>query len=258
MLYSYEWLVVAYFIALAGVAPFTNAKRGKKWRALLLSSSIIVLVVAGSRGWSAGVRAWLPHVYLLGGYWIPALLAPATPDPAFEAWLLRTEAALRRYTIKAPGWIVPGLELSYLMCYVLVPASFAVVWSYGTGAQIDRFWLSILLSGYACYWTVPWMVSRPPRLIAAGAMAPLHAIASVNRRVLAGVSHGLITFPSGHAAVATAAALAVFPVSRTGGIATGIVAAGIAAGATVGGYHFAIDVILGVIIGLVAALAATF
>ena len=113
--------------------------------------------------------------------------------------------------------------------------------------------LSVLLSGYACYCTVPWLVSRPPRLLLGGAAPPPTSIASLNVRLLSHVSHQLITFPSGHVAVSTAAALSVFSVWAPAGIVIGIVAVGIAAGAVIGGYHFRVDVLAGAAVGIAAA-----
>ena len=55
------------------------------------------------------------------------------------------------------------VELAYLLCYPLVPLSFAVVWLKGSPGDIERFWLTVLVAGYGCYATLPWLVSRPPR-----------------------------------------------------------------------------------------------
>jgi membrane-associated phospholipid phosphatase len=81
-------------------------------------------------------------------------------------------------------------------------------------------------------------------------------VASFTVVLLGRVSHQLNTFPSGHVAVATAVALAIFPVSRLAGVIFGVIAAGIAAGAAAGRYHYGIDVVVGAVVGIVAALAA--
>jgi membrane-associated phospholipid phosphatase len=78
-------------------------------------------------------------------------------------------------------------------------------------------------------------------------------VASFNVLLLRRVSHQFNTFPSGHVAVATAVALAVFPVSRLAGVILGVIAAGIAAGAAAGRYHYGIDVVAGAGVGIVAA-----
>jgi membrane-associated phospholipid phosphatase len=78
------------------------------------------------------------------------------------------------------------------------------------------------------------------------------ALAAVNTAVLDRVSHQLNTFPSGHVAVAIAAASSAISVWWPAGLVLGIVAAGIAIGAVAGRYHYVMDVIFGVIVGLAA------
>jgi membrane-associated phospholipid phosphatase len=139
----------------------------------------------------------------------------------------------------------------------VVPAAFVTVWLSGTTGQVDRYWVAVLVSGFVCYGSLPWLVSRPPRMFGElHASRPGRSVAAFNVSVLRRVSHELNTFPSGHVAVATAVALMLFPVSRAAGAVFGIVAAGIAAGAAIGRYHYGVDVIAGVLIGLAAALAA--
>lgn len=197
-------------------------------------------------------RAWLPLVWLVSGYWIPALLVPATPDRAFERWLVETDAQWRVSQIRLPGGIRHALELAYLACYVLVPAAFALVWRLGTERDVDRFWFAVLLSGYACYGTVPWLVARPPRVLE-NPRPSTRGLAAFNVGLLRRVSHQMTTFPSGHVAVAAAAALTMLPVSIGGAAVVGLVAFGIAAGAVAGRYHFAVDVVLGAVVGAAAA-----
>ncbi len=202
-----------------------------------------------------GVRAWMPITYLVLGYWIPAILTPSKPDAAFEAWLRETDRQWGLASLRVPAWLRHPLEIAYLFCYPLVPAAFAFVWMRGGAADVERFWFATLLAGYACYATVPWLASRPPRLLAP-AGDPGGAVATLNVRVLSRVSHQLTTFPSGHVAVATAAALAIWPVSRPTGLALAAIAAGIGAGAVAGRYHFAVDVVLGVVVGVVAVMVS--
>jgi membrane-associated phospholipid phosphatase len=62
----------------------------------------------------------------------------------------------------------------------------------------------------------------------------------------------LNTFPSGHVAVAAAAAVAAGSVSTQAGIALAAVVGAITVGAAAGGYHYVIDVILGLIVAFAA------
>jgi membrane-associated phospholipid phosphatase len=246
----FEWLVVAYFSALVLLASVVRPDRRRRARAILRAGAVIAGVLAGARVLSIELRQWLPHAYLALGYWIPALLAPEVLDEtAFERWLQQTESWWGRFALPLPRWVMPGLELSYLLCYPLVPVAFVVVWTWGSGPDVNRLWLAVLSSGYCCYATIPWLVGRPPRR-ADPSSRPRQGLARLNVFVLDRASHGLVTFPSGHAAVATSAALVTATVSPAAGLVLGIAAAAVGVGAIVGRYHYTIDVVLGIAVGM--------
>ena len=141
-----------------------------------------------------------------------------------------------------PRWLTPELELGYLACFPLVPISFAAVWTAGSPADVARYWLAVLVAGYACYITLPWLVSRPPRLIEESCVdVALTDITRLNRFVLGRVSHRLNTFPSGHVAVSVAAAISVGKVWPAAGVVLGAVAAAVAVDAVAGRYHYVAD-----------------
>ncbi|HET9268525.1 MAG TPA: phosphatase PAP2 family protein [Vicinamibacterales bacterium] len=254
-MHPHELLVVGYFVALAMATRRARTDEAHRRRAMRLAILTAGAVVAAAFLTPASVRAWMPIIYLVLGYWIPAILTPSKPDAAFETWLRQTDADWGLAALRVPSWIRQPLELAYLFCYPLVPAAFAVVWTLGRDTDIQRFWFATLLAGYACYATVPWLASRPPRLLAPSS-DPGGVVAAFNVRVLRRVSHQLTTFPSGHVAVATAAALTIWPVSRPAGLLLAAIAAGIAGGAVAGRYHFAVDVVLGVVVGAVAVLVS--
>ncbi|MNC88548.1 PAP2 superfamily protein [compost metagenome] len=110
------------------------------------------------------------------------------------------------------------------------------------------------MAGFACYVTLPWLLSRPPRLITGTGSAP--QMAAINALVLGRVSHQLNTFPSGHVAVALAASGVLWPVSPAASAAVGCAAAAIAAAAAAGRYHYVTDVWAGGLVGLVAVTLA--
>ncbi|MET0215163.1 MAG: phosphatase PAP2 family protein [Vicinamibacterales bacterium] len=206
-------------------------------------------VIAASQAGEA-LRGWLGHAYLVAGYWIPALLIPSADPPGrFESWLVRSDQWFRIFSVSLPAWAASILELSYLLCYVLVPVAFVLVWTSGTMADVDRFWTAVLLSGFLCYVSLPWLVSRPPRTLSAAAVASA-GVHRVNEFVLKRISHGLNTFPSGHVAVSLAAALEVMSISQPAGIVLLVIASAIAAGAVLGRYHYALDVVVGAILGM--------
>jgi membrane-associated phospholipid phosphatase len=247
----FERLAAAYFVVVAVSAWLTDAPRARRLRAILYAGLVLVLLAAAAWRGSPTLRAWLPHAYLVFGYWLPAVLTRGVAHPRFEAWLQRTDERIGVRLVRRPSWLSHCLELAYLLCYPLVPSAFAVVFARGASPDVDRFWEAVLLSGYACYVTLPWLTSRPPRLLSAATDAA-RGVAAVNAFVLGRVSHQLTTFPSGHAAVSVASALSVASVSGAAGMVFGLLAASIAVAAVVGRYHYAIDVLLGVLIGMIA------
>lgn len=217
-------------------------------------------IVALAHVLPADVRLWLGHLFLVAGYWLPALLVTRSPQ-RFEAWLRRTESFGPFGSFRSFGsfW-----ELAYLCCYPFVPAAFLTVYRNGSVADVDRFWTSVLAAGYVCYISLPWLVSRPPRIVMRSdanvsndANDPNDAalwIRHMNLKVLDRLSHGWNTFPSGHVAVAFAAAFSTFSVSPPAGLAFAIVAIGIALGSVSGRYHYMVDALAGVVVGIVMPL----
>jgi len=254
-MFRFEGVATVYFLLLALGATLAPAPRRRVLRAAAVSCSIVLCIVAASRTLPDDARVWLPHLYLVMGYWLPSMLTTAPAESRFEAWLRRHDEVWRRHVGALSPSAAGVLELAYIACFVVVPLAFVTVWTLGTAQQVERFWVAVLLSGFACYITLPWLVSRPPRLFLDGP-APRPGVASFNVSVLRTVSHQFNTFPSGHVAVATAIALAVFPVWRLAGVIFGIVAVGIAAGAAAGRYHYGIDVVVGAVVGIVAAALA--
>lgn len=201
----------------------------------------------------ADVRLWLAHAYLALAYWTPALLVPAECRSGVTAFDARLARLHERVDVPAlPASIVPALELAYLLCYLVVPTAFVFVWANGDIADGDDFWIAVLLSGFLCYGSLPWLISRPPRLRNAATTA---GIRRANEWFLGRLSHGLNTFPSGHVAVSIAAALEVTPLVPSAGIALTVVAAAIAAGAVAGRYHYSVDVLLGASVGTTVSLS---
>ena len=249
----FETLTLVYFAALACAAPTSGAPRARLVEFVLASMTVCAGVVAAAMLAPFDVRAWLAHGYLMLGYWLPARLAtsPVAPTP-FETWLVRMDSRWRRVAPSLPRPVGVVLELAYLLCYPAVPFAFVVVWTLGTNSDVNRFWVSVLASGFLSYGWLPWLVSRPPRLARTG-LDRRGALAGFNVAVLRRISHGLNTFPSGHVAVGVAAAFAVLPVWPLGGAMLMVVALGVAAGAIAGFYHYATDVVFGVVVGVVCS-----
>ncbi len=252
---SFEWIAAAYFAAVAA----TGRRSPRRRRGMLFAAAAVALVIVArfTLPWEA--RAWMPHLYLVLGYWIPAVFTPAPPDPRFEGWLARVDARLGA-GLRTPGsgpsrWRSTLFEAAYLLCYPMVPATFSIVFLLGDASDVARFWVAVLLAGYACYGTLPWTAARPPRVVARDEHAR-RGIAKLNAAVLGRVSHHLNTFPSGHVAVTLAAALSVMLVHTCAGVAFLVVAIAIAVAAVAGRYHYLVDVLTGIPIGAAAWLVA--
>jgi hypothetical protein len=243
------FIYFACFAAAAAAAPALAYRRVTVALSALVAAATIAVV---ARSDIETLRGWMPHAYLAAGYWVPGLLTGDRAHPTrFERQLAASDERLRSMLPALPAWLRHLTEAAYLMCYPLVPLSFAIVWARGTGDDVGWFWMTVLIAGYGCYASLPWLVSRPPRL-AGPQRVPVRHVGKVNAFVLARVSHQLNTFPSGHVAVSCAAAAALARVSPAAGAVVGCVAVAVALGAAAGRYHYIADVLLGAAVALAA------
>ena len=257
-----EWITIAYFTYLLAAAVVTYWLPRPR-RGVIIGSSLglVIAVLTISRfgartGW---LRDWIPVVYVLVGYWLPALFVTAT-NQRFERTLLTSDHrwfGIRDATTmnrSAPGALIEMLELAYLFCYPRVPVGFACLSATGLRDETDRFWTAVLLAVFACYGMLLWLPTRPPRAIAGEPVRSSVLMRRLNLRVLRVTSIQLNTFPSGHAAAATATALAAGVRLPAAGLVLGILALGIAIGSVVGRYHYAADALAGGVVGIVGFL----
>ena len=258
---TFEYLAASYFLLIAVLAPLSGASARRAAAVMLAACGAAASIIGVMHAVPLLLRVWAGGVYLGGGYWLPALLVTRSPG-AFEAWLQRCEPGAAR-TLWVGGsageqtarvWT----ELAYLCCYPLVPAAFIAVYISGSADDLDRFWTAVLGSGFFCYISLPWLVSRPPRILESRAdpsgprSRTSSAVRRINLRVLDDVSHGWNTFPSGHVAIAIAAALAVTAVSPVAGMAFLVVACGVAVGSVSGRYHYVVDAVAGLVVAVAA------
>lgn len=251
-MFAFEWLSFVYMV-IFGLLAAVSIRARRRGTAFVLSAVAAGVILIAPLTPDV-VRLVLPNIYLILGYWIPALLITADPlsteASAFEQWLSRSDDWWRGVCPPVPSLLQMPVETAYLACYPIVPVSMGLVWARGGGAAVPRFWLTVLIAGLACYASLPWLVSRPPKRLASHASG---AVKRLNAFVLSRASHKWTTFPSGHAAVAWAAAFAVIRVWPAAGIALAIVAAGVSVGAASGRYHYVIDVLLGLLVAVFAA-----
>ena len=212
-----EWVTVAYFAYLAGAAAVVRGI-GRRRRRRAIGTAVAVVIAVLTVAWfgtsAALLRDGMPLVYILLGYWLPALLVTST-NQVFERRLLTLDQRWlgieNGSTIgeRAPRRVIELLELAYLFCYPMVPIGFACLYVAGLREESDRFWTAVLAAVFGCYGVLPWLPTRPPRAIEGEPRRSSALIRRVNLRVLGLASVQLNTFPSGHVAASLATALAV-------------------------------------------------
>jgi membrane-associated phospholipid phosphatase len=258
-----ELVTVSYFIYLAAVSWLRSITPMRRWIVMALASFVIVIVLAIATmpptPVLAGVRDWMPCVYLLAGYWMPGTLAGPV-NTRLEEWLLAFDRRLllggghADWTSRAPRMVLEYFELAYLLCYPIVPAG--LVWLYLSGFQgdADVYWTTVLVALFVCYGLVPWLPTRPPRAIEGPTDIDRRHLVfrTVNVKLLRHGSIQLNTFPSGHAAGAVASALMVAGRDPQGGLVFGLLAISIMIGSVLGRYHYLADAIAGILVALIS------
>jgi membrane-associated phospholipid phosphatase len=198
------------------------------------------------------VRDWMPLVYVSIGYYETGWLFVA-PSEALEAWLVRWD---RRWfgdpTTRFaawPGWVAAYLDLTYTLCFLLLPGGYAALVIAGHAGLANRYWTMVLAADLGAFAPLSVFQTRPPWMLERAATLPdreMHRLASYM------VRHATIranTFPSGHVAVSIAVALAVASAMPVTGAVLLAVAVGISVACVIGRYHYAMDVITGAVLG---------
>jgi membrane-associated phospholipid phosphatase len=253
-----EWITVAYFAYLAGAAAVVpGIGRGQRRMAIgtAMAVGIAALTIAAFGTSAIAWRDWLPLLYIVFGYRLPALLVTGT-NQELERRLLALDqrwlgtGSVTTIGARAPRPVIELLELAYLFCYPMVPIGFACLYVAGLREESDRFWTAVLLAVFGCYGVLPWLPTRPPRAIEGATQQSSGLVRRFNLRVLGLASIQLNTFPSGHVAASLATALAVSASLPAAGLALGLLALAIAVGSVVGRYHYAADALAGAALAL--------
>lgn len=265
-----DLIAIAYFLYVVAAAGFVRdvaVERRVRVAGMAIGAIFLVVLSGQILAPHSLVRDWLPAIWLLLGYWLPGGLQHE-PMPGVEAWLRASDRWLQEsnWARTPPAWLSAVLELAYFLVHVFVPAGFLILALAGLDAS-EHFWTPVLLAGYACYGTLPWLQARPPRMVegvealdspagtiesAADAGGSARArVRGWNERVLDLVSVKANTFPSGHVAVALAVALVVRDLLPIAGLIFVPAALLIAAATVVRRYHYTADAALGLVVAVV-------
>ena len=260
---TWTHVVVGYAVYLAGLAWFVPRFSRARLPVLVAAG----VAVAAMWWWpalddttaAAGALKWvvLPSLVLLGAYRVSGLFFIA-PEPALEQALLFVDDALLTKSgilgaYRTAGPVAHGtIELLYLLVYVTVPLGASILLLVANEAAVAKYWVTVLAAEVACYAALPWLQSRPPRVLETpGELAIPGAMRALNLQLLARGSVQANTIPSGHAAGAVAVALSVYSAAPAAGLVLLTAAAGITAATVLGRYHYAVDSILGVLVATV-------
>jgi hypothetical protein len=243
----------AYVIAAAAGVRGVSLERRLRVAGMAGGAILLVLLSGQILPEASAVRDWLPAVWLVLGYWLPGGLLHE-PMPGVEAWLRASDRWIQDapWARTPPPWLSAVLELAYFLVHVFVPAGFLVLVMAGLDAS-EHFWTPVLLAGYACYGTLPWLQARPPRLVESATERETEAPAQVrgwNEWLLDLVSVKANTFPSGHVAVALVVGLVVFDLLPIAGLIFVPAALLIATATVVRRYHYTADAALGLVIAV--------
>ena len=260
-----SWYGVALaYVSYLAVVSLVRREFARARTPVLITAAVAwgAFAIVGRPRLSPGFEIVVPSLVLLGGYWLSGLLF-VRPDVRIERWLqsvdhrVLTRSGIAGWYQRAPRVVHEYLELSYLLVYLAVPAGATTLLLAGHAEDIDRFWRVVLLAEFACYGMLPWIQTRPPRVLEAAGAASLRTahLRRVNLTLVNRASIQVNTLPSGHAAGAFATAIAVGAMMPVAGIVFLLLALSISIATVVGRYHYVVDTVLGVLVAIGASAA---
>ena len=146
----------------------------------------LVSVAAGTLIEDFWVNLLVPGALLLGGYWLSGFFF-REPQPWLEAWLLRVDHAVGadQWMDRSARPVAEVLELSYAMVYLMVGGGAIYAAAFGTEA-VTYYWNLVLASELTSYAPLPWLRSRPPRVLGVTPGSPkFEHVAALARPALA-------------------------------------------------------------------------
>ena len=199
------------------------------------------------------VRNWVPVVYILAGYYVSGWMY-VQPSERTERWLLAWDRKLLSDpTTRFSNWppaLLAYLDLVYTLCFMLLPAGIAVLAATGHLDHANRYWTIVTAAELGAFMPLAFIQTRPPWVIEPKAALPDGAMHRMAESAVRNVSHGVNTFPSGHAAGSLGIALAVGEAVPTAGFVFFVISVSIWFACVTGRYHYIIDVVTGVALAL--------
>ncbi|MBA2302402.1 MAG: phosphatase PAP2 family protein [Acidobacteria bacterium] len=248
MIPSHPWAVASlvYFAYLAAAAAvrtglFTGA-RVRVWIGAAIGLAVSAIAASVTSFWLRDVL--LPPVLLLTAYWTSGL-SWVRPMPRVERWLGAFDRRLRVPEIAArlPRVLSGFFELAYVGVYPLIPIALMLELIGSARPDATRFWTVILITDYICFAMLPWIQTRPPRVLESG---PYNSrLRAFNLALLGHASIGVNTVPSGHAAEGLAVALLLSDAHPGIAATMAFSAVAISAATVLGRYHYALDALAG-------------
>ena len=232
-----------------------NRRRGAR-RAFAGAACGLVLTFASSVVEVTVLNDWiLPPALLLIGYWSSGFLFVA-PRPSQEAALrwLDDRVNVPAVAARTPRALAEAFESAYAGVYVLIPIALVIHLTFAPRPDPGRFWAIVLITDFICFAGLPWIQTRPPRVLETNAPWS-SSVRAFNVRMLGATSIQVNTFPSGHAAEGLAAALLVTAAPPAFVLAMLVAGLAVSAGAVLGRYHYLVDALAGWIVAVLVFVA---
>ena len=242
-----------YFALLAVCLPELRRNKVLAIAAIGLASITVATFLLPKTLATSVIRDWLPAPLMLFVYWQAGQFFQRV-DRAAQDLLERTDRRLLPGFLHwlahtGTGRVFSGyFELSYLLCYPMIPFAVGALYILRLRPHVDLFWTVVLTPTYFSYAMLPWIQTIPPRMLDETWVPKAHLLLlrRLNCWLLRNASIHANTFPSAHAASSSGAALAMaylapWPV----GMAFGALAVGIGFGTFCGRYHYVLDAIAG-------------
>lgn len=250
---SSEFIAFVYFVALMALAWIRPLPADRRRQITIAGVVMTAVVFVVGHHTPALVRDWAPGAFILAGYYVSGRFF-VEPSASFEAWLMAWDRrVLGDPTTRFARWprpLLAYLEIAYVLCFLLVPAGFALLAATGRAVLADRYWTMVLAAELGSFAPLGVIQTRPPWLVERPASLPDRAVHRVASGFVEQFTICANTFPSGHAAGSLAVALALAGAMPWASAVFFVLALSIGAASVVGRYHYVVDVVAGAALAL--------